>query len=168
MGVSGLWTLLEPVGRRVNIETLTNKRLAIGECCVCPCTHTFGTLECLEDAWQQQDRLICRCINMAAPVLGGYARPAGRGHPQRPPAGLLPAHLQASAAASETLPSTAALKASLKEMPLHAVQVAFPPRAPRICLRRQHPSAQAAHDCCPAQVRSRAALLRLTRPLLAD
>ncbi|KAK9826114.1 hypothetical protein WJX81_004563 [Elliptochloris bilobata] len=29
MGVTGLWTLLEPVGRRVNIETLTNKRLAI-------------------------------------------------------------------------------------------------------------------------------------------
>ena len=30
MGVTGLWQLLEPVGRRVNIETLTNKRLAIG------------------------------------------------------------------------------------------------------------------------------------------
>ena len=30
MGVKDLWQLLEPVGRRVNIETLTNKRLAIG------------------------------------------------------------------------------------------------------------------------------------------
>jgi DNA excision repair protein ERCC-5 len=30
MGVQGLWTLLEPVGRRVNIEAIANKRLAIG------------------------------------------------------------------------------------------------------------------------------------------
>ena len=30
MGVKGLWPLLEPVGRRVNIEALTNKRLAVG------------------------------------------------------------------------------------------------------------------------------------------
>ncbi|KAK9904154.1 hypothetical protein WJX75_005482 [Coccomyxa subellipsoidea] len=29
MGVQGLWVLLEPVGRRVNIEALTNKRLAV-------------------------------------------------------------------------------------------------------------------------------------------
>ncbi|KAL0021716.1 hypothetical protein WJX79_006455 [Trebouxia sp. C0005] len=29
MGVQGLWPLLEPVGRRVNIEALTNKRLAV-------------------------------------------------------------------------------------------------------------------------------------------
>ena len=31
MGVQGLWVLLEPVGRRVNIEALTNKCLAVGE-----------------------------------------------------------------------------------------------------------------------------------------
>lgn len=31
MGVQGLWTLLEPVGRRVNIEAIANKRLAVGE-----------------------------------------------------------------------------------------------------------------------------------------
>ena len=30
MGVHGLWPLLEPVGRRVNIEALTNKKLAVG------------------------------------------------------------------------------------------------------------------------------------------
>ena len=30
MGVQGLWTLIEPCGRRVNIEALTNKRLAVG------------------------------------------------------------------------------------------------------------------------------------------
>lgn len=35
MGVQGLWVLLEPVGRRVNIEALTNKRLAVGECTAC-------------------------------------------------------------------------------------------------------------------------------------
>ncbi|PNH00107.1 DNA repair protein UVH3 [Tetrabaena socialis] len=29
MGVHGLWNLIEPVGRRVNIEAITNKRLAI-------------------------------------------------------------------------------------------------------------------------------------------
>eukprot|EP00201_Polytomella_parva_P019322 CAMPEP_0175047742 /NCGR_PEP_ID=MMETSP0052_2-20121109/5774_1 /TAXON_ID=51329 ORGANISM="Polytomella parva, Strain SAG 63-3" /NCGR_SAMPLE_ID=MMETSP0052_2 /ASSEMBLY_ACC=CAM_ASM_000194 /LENGTH=438 /DNA_ID=CAMNT_0016311671 /DNA_START=246 /DNA_END=1559 /DNA_ORIENTATION=+ len=29
MGVKGLWNVLEPVGRRVNIETIANKRLAI-------------------------------------------------------------------------------------------------------------------------------------------
>lgn len=30
MGVTGLWPLLEPVGRRVSIQTLANKRLAVG------------------------------------------------------------------------------------------------------------------------------------------
>jgi hypothetical protein len=30
MGVQSLWTLLEPCGRRVNIEALTNKKLAVG------------------------------------------------------------------------------------------------------------------------------------------
>lgn len=32
MGVQGLWALLEPVGRRVNIEAISNKRLAVGKC----------------------------------------------------------------------------------------------------------------------------------------
>lgn len=31
MGVTGLWPLLEPVGRRINVEALSNKRLAIGK-----------------------------------------------------------------------------------------------------------------------------------------
>ena len=31
MGVTGLWALLEPVGRRINIESLTNKRVAVGK-----------------------------------------------------------------------------------------------------------------------------------------
>lgn len=30
MGVSGLWTLLEPVGKRVNIKSLAGKTLAVG------------------------------------------------------------------------------------------------------------------------------------------
>lgn len=30
MGVKDLWQLLEPVGRRINIEALTNKQLAVG------------------------------------------------------------------------------------------------------------------------------------------
>lgn len=29
MGVKGLWTLLEPTGRRVNIEALGGKRVAV-------------------------------------------------------------------------------------------------------------------------------------------
>ncbi|EFN55033.1 hypothetical protein CHLNCDRAFT_15549, partial [Chlorella variabilis] len=29
MGVRGLWPLLEPVGRRISIEALRNKRLAV-------------------------------------------------------------------------------------------------------------------------------------------
>lgn len=31
MGVKGLWTLLEPVGRRIDIEAISNKRLAVGK-----------------------------------------------------------------------------------------------------------------------------------------
>ncbi len=31
MGVHQLWSLLEPVGRRVNIEALRNKKLAVGK-----------------------------------------------------------------------------------------------------------------------------------------
>lgn len=30
MGVQGLWDLLAPVGRRVSVETLAGKKLAIG------------------------------------------------------------------------------------------------------------------------------------------
>ena len=30
MGVQGLWELLAPVGRRVSVETLSGKKLAIG------------------------------------------------------------------------------------------------------------------------------------------
>jgi hypothetical protein len=30
MGVHGLWTLLEPVGRRIDIQAISNKRLAVG------------------------------------------------------------------------------------------------------------------------------------------
>ena len=31
MGVQGLWPLLEPVGRRIKIEALANKTLAVGK-----------------------------------------------------------------------------------------------------------------------------------------
>lgn len=30
MGVQGLWSLLEPVGRRVDIRAISNKKLAVG------------------------------------------------------------------------------------------------------------------------------------------
>ena len=32
MGVQGLWSLLEPVGRRIQIEALSNKVVAVGRC----------------------------------------------------------------------------------------------------------------------------------------
>lgn len=45
MGVTGLWSLLEPCGRRVNIETLAGKRIAVGECCCCWCVpHAVDVL----------------------------------------------------------------------------------------------------------------------------
>ena len=31
MGVKSLWQLLEPVGKRINIEALQGKKLAVGE-----------------------------------------------------------------------------------------------------------------------------------------
>lgn len=40
MGVHGLWELLAPVGRRVSVETLAGKKLAIGN-------HQFLTLTIL-------------------------------------------------------------------------------------------------------------------------
>jgi len=30
MGVTGLWSLAEPVGRRISVQALANKRLAVG------------------------------------------------------------------------------------------------------------------------------------------
>lgn len=44
MGVHGLWQLLEPVGRRVNIEAIANKRLAVGKrgTSGCGCTAGLG------------------------------------------------------------------------------------------------------------------------------
>ena len=58
MGVQGLWPLLEPVGRRVNIEALTNKRLAVGvsqsqlSCSLTSVTSRFCT-----------KYLICRAVD---------------------------------------------------------------------------------------------------------
>lgn len=40
MGVQGLWPLLEPVGRRVNIDALANKKLAVGEWLAACCAGT--------------------------------------------------------------------------------------------------------------------------------
>lgn len=43
MGVKGLWQLLEPAGRRINIEALQNKKLAVGAqlplAMTAPCCH---------------------------------------------------------------------------------------------------------------------------------
>lgn len=57
MGVQGLWPLLEPVGRRVNIEALTNKRLAVGVLC-----RTFRFLAVLVCAVMHKP-VICRAAD---------------------------------------------------------------------------------------------------------
>lgn len=103
MGVTGLWQLLEPVGRRVNIETLTNKRLAIGVQFV-GVTYLIVVNSCWRIAVASsqttpQDLTWCviyRCVDLGSPVFGSYARPARRGHTQWPPAGVLSTNLQAS------------------------------------------------------------------------
>ncbi len=63
MGVTQLWDLLAPVGRRINIEAIQNKRLAIGEI---PC--------------RLNRRAACkavlnphRCLDLAVPVHSGHA-----------------------------------------------------------------------------------------------
>ena len=65
MGVQGLWSLLEPVGRRVNIEALTNKRLAVGAGATCRCFS-----KALSDAMSDTERAdrYCRRVHMACPV----------------------------------------------------------------------------------------------------
>jgi hypothetical protein len=51
MGVQGLWSLLEPVGRRVNIEAIQNKRLAVGERAPCAQCTDDGMLPSKMHAW---------------------------------------------------------------------------------------------------------------------
>lgn len=62
MGVQGLWTLLEPVGRRINIEALANKRLAVGTSSVCSCMRQAITIT--------RDRR----FHLAHPVYQSHAR----------------------------------------------------------------------------------------------
>ena len=67
MGVQGLWTLLEPVGRRVNIEAIANKRLAVGR-------QGPTTLIRWGSAWLlKMLPHVCRRFNMAVPVHEGHA-----------------------------------------------------------------------------------------------
>lgn len=64
MGVHSLWTLLEPVGRRVNIEAIQNKRLAVGKLCI-------QYLNTLSSA--MHDCSPRRCLHLAVPVHEGHA-----------------------------------------------------------------------------------------------
>ena len=88
MGVSGLWPLLEPVGRRVNIEALTNKRLAVGRC---------SPSRSRKERLTQQLTLLfmdrCRRVDMARPVHQSHAKREGRDAAQRPPSRFLSTHL---------------------------------------------------------------------------
>ena len=64
MGVQGLWVLLEPVGRRVNIEALTNKRLAIGELSplfMIGCTLRLGQMLIARFAESRHGRTLLTC-----------------------------------------------------------------------------------------------------------
>ncbi len=69
MGVHGLWPLLEPVGRRVNIEALTNKRLAVGESFELVFRHlkvSFGTLVNTTRLPVRMPDFLCKLFDKAA------------------------------------------------------------------------------------------------------
>ena len=76
MGVQGLWPLLEPVGRRVNIEALTNKRLAVGVSqSQLSVFADFRNFSILHKAF---DLPRCRRFHMARPIHQGDAEREGR------------------------------------------------------------------------------------------
>lgn len=77
MGVSGLWTLLEPCGRRIDIKALRGKRLAIG---------TFILKSMYDIRFDKRDGGSldgvvcghCRCFWLDIPFHQGNARREGR------------------------------------------------------------------------------------------
>jgi hypothetical protein len=96
MGVKGLWPLLEPVGRRISIEALQNKRLAVGEQAQCARSlrlqsHCYAEAPAPPDKvapWlptpvrhcRRRRRLVllaclplCRCLDLALPIHPGHA-----------------------------------------------------------------------------------------------
>ena len=102
MGVTGLWPLLEPVGRRISIEALQNKWLAIGEC-----PGVWSRAELARPTAAAAAALLAhatcppplpppplsRCLRMAVSVHPRHARRQGRPHTQRTHTGLLSPHL---------------------------------------------------------------------------
>jgi len=119
MGVHGLWELLSPVGRRVSVETLAGKTLAVGT------PQTLSLSFSLSPALSNTSFFFispnCRCEHMDGAVYESDARREGRSGSQRPFAGLLPSHLQAS----------------------------LPPHQTGLRLRRRDPCPQAPHRRCP-------------------
>jgi hypothetical protein len=153
MGVKDLWQLLEPVGRRVNIETLTNKRLAIGAPRTAThavplqppapagrCTHADHTGCVRADASIWLHQFLAAMRDQRGEVIHnahllGFFRRICRCRTAAPP-------LPARAAPGSSAPRLDA-----------APQAAVPPRPPGIRVRRQHARAQAAHNGRSAQVR---------------
>lgn len=93
MGVHGLWELLAPVGRRVSVETLAGKRLAIGT----PLTQTLATLSYyFFNSFQLFRLFVSRRQYMDHTVYEGNERREGRDGTERSHTGILPSNLQAS------------------------------------------------------------------------
>lgn len=78
MGVHGLWPLLEPVGRRIDIQAISNKRLAVGACL--PSRRTQFMVS--QQPW------VGGMLHPPRPWVGGML------HPQPPPGRALALRLQ--------------------------------------------------------------------------
>lgn len=108
MGVKGLWQLLEPAGRRINIEALQNKKLAVGAPLLLymhmplqlpPAAPILRSpsLPCVSQLISRQTfhrPRPRRCLHLAVPVCQGHARRSRRAAARGGGGGLLPPHLQ--------------------------------------------------------------------------
>lgn len=87
MGVKDLWQLLEPVGRRINIEALTNKHLAVGTIrghhLLFAAMYTLASHACASHDHCSYHVITalgltltadCRCVDMVAPVHQSHAQ----------------------------------------------------------------------------------------------
>jgi hypothetical protein len=119
MGVKDLWQLLEPVGRRINIEALTNKQLAVGARLLPLLLYRArgipprSKLYFLEGDPELSPDVTRRRINMASSIHQGHAKRQRGSYAECSSSWFLPTHLQVS------LPSTVALcraKGSLNAM----------------------------------------------------
>ena len=74
MGVTNLWALLEPCGRRIDVQALRGKRVAVGEYKQrAPIINNYNNI--LGDIILIFRRKIyCRCLGMDIQIHQSYAR----------------------------------------------------------------------------------------------